>query len=614
MSESVRKLTVKMPWSQQLVRAEVLEVHQRPGTWVRSEDPVLTYVTQDGKQTVRSAHTGRVVPLVAPGDPLAQGDPLYVLRREPLRARPQPAPRSREGAPKTARRSFGAVWRARWERFGHWSWFVLAIGAYALAARLLIPQLQIFLGAEAPVRWIWVLAASIGAGMAFFGFMATRSGSWPRRMTWGIAACWAALSVVALSDLTDRVDLPIALRSIDPEATTESEISDIASVAPAEEAPVSLRPVAPTSEVTVAEPEFLGQQTVAFVPIPAPRGDQPSAIDEALLGDALLPARSVLPSLTDGDVIIRSGVRTGTDLSRFDSPQEAPVLLAALSYQPAGAAPQIDIVPPPALSNGATRMLLDMREPTISETAPPKAAPGLDGTTEELVLPLQLAALGQSANDSDKPLVEPLPWLPPRFAKINLLFQYLEDPRDAEPPKLGATYEAELPPEVAMAVTSSKVVEMRGMVQVTGWCIAAGDESGLKRIQTDPEVYRRVALSDRLRLLLVEVEIESDTIGMLSDALPVFGGADVGFFHNRRPMMGGWSGPQLLERGQTWMSGRRNDLIDPNYPSDVQGGAFFFSTETALNALGEQGCVDPIWQGGAPVTAMGRAVEQGMQR
>lgn len=618
MSESVRKLTVKMPWSRQLQRAEVLEVHQRPGNWVGSDDPVLTFVTQEGRQTVRSVHPGRVVPLVAPGDPLTGGDPLYVLRREPVRARPRLAPRTNEGAPQKARRPFGAAWRARWERFGHWAWFVLAVGAYALAARLLIPQLQIVLGSEGPSAWTWILAASIGAGITLFGLLATRSALWPRRMTWGLAACWAALSVVALSDLTERMDLPIALRSIEPSSVAENRPEQtpeaVASLSPQDQPVFLPTPASEPSQAAEPEPEAPGpEQTAALVPVPQPRREPRPQVDEALLSEAIIPARSILPDLTDSAVVIRSGVRVGAQPRAFNGPQEAPVKLASLSLGPADRLPRLDLVPPPG--RGVARQALPQAPaPVAPDAAAPIGALGLSPPLDVLALPVRLAGFDPAERDVDAPLVEPLPWLPPRFARVSLLFQYLEDPRDIEPPKLGADYAPDLPAEVALAVASSKVVEMRGMVQVTGWCIAAGDDNGLKRIQTDPEDYRRVALSDRLRLLLVEVEIESDTIGMLSDVLPVFGGADVGFFHNRRPMMGGWSGPQLLERGQAWMSGQKNDLIDPNYPSNIEGGAYFFSTEAALAMLEEQGCTDPIWQGGAPVTALGRAVAQGMQR
>ena len=205
---------------------------------------------------------------------------------------------------------------------------------------------------------------------------------------------------------------------------------------------------------------------------------------------------------------------------------------------------------------------------------------------------------------TDRPGVAPLPWQPPRFARVSLLFQYLEDPRIGSPPKLGDRYGADLPPDVALAVARSEVVEQRPMIQIAGWCRQAGGKG------TEPE-DQQVALSDRLRLVLVEVDIEADTVGMLSDVLPVFGGEDVGFFHNRRPMMGGWSGPPTMARGEAWMRSRSNRLLDPNYPADLgEGGAYYFSADAAADELIKRGCTRPVWQGGEPVTLMGKALNR----
>ncbi|MEM7670713.1 MAG: hypothetical protein AAF317_16520, partial [Pseudomonadota bacterium] len=101
-------------------------------------------------------------------------------------------------------------------------------------------------------------------------------------------------------------------------------------------------------------------------------------------------------------------------------------------------------------------------------------------------------------------------------------------------------------------------------------------------------------------------------IGMLSDVLPVFGGAEPGFFHNRRPMMGGFSGPQLLTRGQDWLGAQSSRQIDPNFPDITSGGSFYFGLDDVLDALGTHGCAVPVWQGGAPATALGRAVDQAL--
>ncbi|MEM8842591.1 MAG: hypothetical protein AAGD47_12525, partial [Pseudomonadota bacterium] len=241
--------------------------------------------------------------------------------------------------------------------------------------------------------------------------------------------------------------------------------------------------------------------------------------------------------------------------------------------------------------NGAQSGTQNGTPAEITQSTPPRKPEG----------PVALAAL------SDR--ITPLPWIRPRYTELSLLFQYLEDPRNPTAPEVGSTYPVDLPPEIAMAVTAQKVAALRPVLHVAGWCIAADDRSGLKRITTDPDLYRRFAVSDRMQLMLVELTIESDTVAMLADALPIFGDGDPGFFHNRRPMMGGPSGPELLELAEDWLSARSNKRMDPNYPDVETGGSYYFETEQLLASLEAQGCTDPVWHGGTPSTPLGAALD-----
>ncbi|MEM8699831.1 MAG: hypothetical protein AAGF44_11695, partial [Pseudomonadota bacterium] len=198
-----------MPWTHKLVRAEVQELHVGPGARVAPEEAVLTLVSAEGKHVIRAAHAGRLIPLVSPGDAIIGGDPLYVLRREEEPVRREPVIRGAEGAPMAEQRPQFAGLVAFADRFGHWGWFVLALGAYGLAARLAIPQLQRLLGDADADFWKSLLAASIGAGVVLFGILAQLGRGWPKRMTWGLAACWAGLSTVALTDLPERMQIPV---------------------------------------------------------------------------------------------------------------------------------------------------------------------------------------------------------------------------------------------------------------------------------------------------------------------------------------------------------------------------------------------------------------------
>ena len=288
MPDAVQKLTVKMPWTRNLSRAEVETLHVSPGTRVRENDPIVTLISEDGKHVIRAAHGGRLVPLVSPGDSLTGGDPLYVLRRDEARAPVRRTPRGQEGAPglEPSRRFAGL--QAISDQFGHWGWFIAAIGAYALGARLLIPRLQKLLGDEGPEAWIWFTAASIGAGILIFGVLAQLGRDWPKRMTWGLAACWAGLSVVALTDVGDRVKVPdslrdfgeqtLALLSPDADPAGEPELALAPDPAPPEPAPPVTEDPSPGIPEPAAEDLTADPELPSVVETPDISSEDPGSI------------------------------------------------------------------------------------------------------------------------------------------------------------------------------------------------------------------------------------------------------------------------------------------------------------------------------------------------
>ena len=79
MGATGRKLTIRMPDNPRLRSAEVGKVHLDPGARVQSGNPVLTLINRRKEHLVRSPRSGRVVPLIAPGDRVNGGDPLYIL-------------------------------------------------------------------------------------------------------------------------------------------------------------------------------------------------------------------------------------------------------------------------------------------------------------------------------------------------------------------------------------------------------------------------------------------------------------------------------------------------------------------------------------------------------
>lgn len=707
MPGGVQKLTVKMPWSQQMTGGEVAEVHCVSGRPVDADQPVLTVLSDNGRHVVRAVHAGRLVTLVSPGDAIVEGDALYVLHRE-RRAPPQRRPRGAEGAPLIERRrdrkaaarlSYAPKDRTRFRAFAdRWAWFLLALGAYALAARLLIPQLEGLAGVE-PLEWLGIAAGSSILGLFLFGGIAQRGSEWARRLTWGLAMCWATLTTVTLVDLPDApgrlptlpemdtTSLAAAFGLGDREPSAERPDERIAALdLPATGVTETIADVPPVPEPLVAPaPEPQRTDPATFDPIPLEETDALARLETSPTHDTL--RRALARRNTDVEVARLASLEMVSDIgpatgefrdaapspvkrrvakvTSVSAPDSAVVLAdrrAADTAALARAALPAQSAATPVITTGWHQAAAEMPAPTdlslpiagaskaparVASLDAPVISPAqivpvsLPAVFAEPVVPFARATvaatlLAPAVNAVDvlevsapvtpdtqfaaiAPLkgaadAAPLPWFAPRFAKVSLLFQFVEDPRTGGVPAIGDAYTADLPPEVALAVRSMKVVETRPMVQVTGWCVAASDTSGLKRITTDPEAYRKVALSDRLRLVLVEAEIESDTIGLLADALPIFGTGDVGFFHNRRPMMGGYIGPQLLSQGEAWLKTRANNMIDPNFPEIDAGGSYYFSPDALVTALADHGCADPLWQGGAPVTALGRTVNATITR
>lgn len=672
MWDSTRKLTVKMPWSQKLTHAEVTELYVRPGDRVEIDDPVLGLATESGRQIVHAAHRGRLVPLVATGDRVDQGEPLYILRLEGATAaqanRNQRV--SLESAPVPDRERPPTDWLDLFENFRGWAWFMLACGIYVLAARFVIPYLAVWYPGTSAMDWLKIAIGLSLGGAGLFIALSFRGSLLARRFTMGLAVCWTFLTVGGIevktgftsallgsATMTDHLASaeddapapdPVQMAELNPPeapvATTGNAAEravDLDKATLAEVHPPFVQTSPPAARLA-ATPTVTAAPAIAETPSLAENASGPSPV---AVGVATEPA-AALSSASD-DLLVPYPVPRPTpvvhaSLATIAPPEASPKLTAptlatyatpSLFASPAGAespaAPQITLMNRPAMG------ILEVAQitPVKASLALP-ARPERSATPPRRTLVASLADAPQhdstpaKVDQSDKPAkpggpvelaaldteIGPLPWIRPRFTELSLLFQYLEDPRDPVSPTIGVPYAADLPPEVAMAVTSQNVTATRSVLQVTGWCIAAHDRSGLKRITTDPDLYRRFAVSDRMQLVVVDLKIESDTVAMLADALPVFGDEDPGFFHNRRPVMGGFSGPALLQLGEDWLGARSNRRMDPNYPDVETGGSFYFETDQLLAALKTQGCTDPIWQGGAPATPLGEALDAALRQ
>ena len=83
----------------------------------------------------------------------------------------------------------------------------------------------------------------------------------------------------------------------------------------------------------------------------------------------------------------------------------------------------------------------------------------------------------------------------------------------------------------------------------------------------------------------MRVEIDPAGVAAFEQALPVFGGGAPGFFHNRRPLMGGTADAPLMARARAYLR-------------DVGADSFFDDPGALTAAMHEAGCTRAAWNGG----------------
>jgi hypothetical protein len=200
---------------------------------------------------------------------------------------------------------------------------------------------------------------------------------------------------------------------------------------------------------------------------------------------------------------------------------------------------------------------------------------------------------------------------PPPMAERVLIYLYFDDPRLGSHPTVGDPWQALVSPELADAVERTEVEEVREIVAVTNWCAAANDPDGVKQKTLPGGAYTTAILSDRIRLLKVRVDLPNEKLGLLEAELPVFDGAEPGFFHNKMPLMGGQRGEPVLARAVAYLRESSNAGIDLNTPPGIEGGHYYASTEALMSALKAHGCVGALFnQGEGPSNEIGRIVSK----
>ncbi|MEM7423045.1 MAG: hypothetical protein AAF334_04925, partial [Pseudomonadota bacterium] len=323
MGDTGRKLTIRMPDNPRLRTAEVGGIHVDPGTRAVAGTPVMTLVHRRREHVVRAPRSGRIVPLVANGDWVSGGEPLYVLKldeaalEEANRAsRIQvEADRQREAVSAEADREPVQVARRTSLRkepdepvdfLKQWGMPIVAIALYVVACFALLPVLSALGENAGPAMTVGLVGGCIAFAGLIYNLYAPSGGRWPRRTVGTVAASWLVMSGLAIfwmpsgppddpAVATDGV--VIADLEPGPDGTETGGLAATA-VAPA---PVTERP---------------GVIVIAPKEIPAPPHAEPRF---ALAGDA-------------SDVVPHGvAVRRGADMELTRRSGDA---LAAISQQP----------------------------------------------------------------------------------------------------------------------------------------------------------------------------------------------------------------------------------------------------------------------------------------
>ncbi|MEM7058334.1 MAG: hypothetical protein AAF557_12145 [Pseudomonadota bacterium] len=394
MGEAGRKLTIRMPDNPRLRSAEVGKLHLDPGARVRVGSPIMTLISRSKEHMVRAPRPGRVVPLVAPGDEVSGGDPLYILNIDE-KALAEAKRNEREVvAVEKAKWAEGLtpeviepVMRQRAERAARsydftglvssWAKPALAIALYVLACFALLPILNAF-GRDASMGTL--IAMCIGCilfGAVIFHLYAPDSGWWPRWTVRLVAASWIGISSMAIfyqQDTPDDITLADATAPLTRLFVAPEEVSiPVPDVAP--KAPVILASgiaAGPTDEFPV--PDYGLPKSVLGAPAaqPVPHGVRVLAwgrvVPTNASGDVLafdqtdVIAEQMLASAAPADEV--QAAQNSAALAATAEETEVPLSLAT--------APDLSVFRIPARDGGGT--LIEVAHGSVApEPTAPKA-------------------------------------------------------------------------------------------------------------------------------------------------------------------------------------------------------------------------------------------------
>lgn len=249
-------------------------------------------------------------------------------------------------------------------------------------------------------------------------------------------------------------------------------------------------------------------------------------------------------------------------------------------------------------------------------------APPLTAASEPLRIATAAAPPAMSRGTPSMTDIGPLPGLAPaappwqsapapEFAERVLVFLFYDDPRLTTLPAVGDDWTAQVSPDLAASIDSSKVEAIGEIIEVINWCAAANDPGGKKEKFLPGGAYRTAALSDRIRLLQVRLSVDPGKLSLLEQELPVFGEAPVDFMGPRVPLLGGTPQDKVMDRVAAHLGERSNHDADPNTPPKIQGGKYYASAEGLAEAMQAAGCKDAIWNlGDGPANKIGRRLAE----
>ena len=250
MSEAGRKLTIRMPDNPRLRSVVVGQMHVDPGGRVMAGTPVMSLAKKRRDHIVRAPRPGRILPLVAVGDKVEPGDPLYILHID--EAALAEAKKAKNALVPTEQAKWASgvtpdlirpIARGRKRKLvekepggagrfaARWGKPILAIALYVLACFALLPILHVFAGEASTPLLAAMCAGVLAFGALIYFLYRPDQGAAPMWTVRMVAASWVGLASLALfyqPDVTEDITLAEATERVGDFFTIKDEALAVA--------------------------------------------------------------------------------------------------------------------------------------------------------------------------------------------------------------------------------------------------------------------------------------------------------------------------------------------------------------------------------------------------